>query len=142
MRFTGQEYSLTIPAPWKNDKLSLSSAELRQAFLDAYEKTFGIILDNAVEVIVLRTAIRRSLSRQISRPVDKDPHVSETLQAVYSFAHERESTARSMVRSSLEEGRRQAGPAVIYEDTATTYVDADFSYGLDSNGCLVLIREG
>jgi N-methylhydantoinase A len=142
MRFTGQEYSLTIPVLWKNDKLSLSSAELRQAFLDAYEKTFGIILDNAVEVIVLRTVIRRSLSRQISRPVDKDPHVSETLQAVYSFAHERESTARSMVRSSLEEGRRQAGPAVIYEDTATTYVDADFSYGLDSNGCLVLMREG
>lgn len=142
MRFAGQEYSLTIPVPWENYKISLSSAELRQAFLDAYKNTFGIILDNPVEVIVLRTAIRKSLPRQICRPHDSDPHSSEELQAVYSFAHERECTARTMVRSSLEVGRRHAGPAVIYEGTATAYVDADFSYGLDSDGCLVLMREG
>jgi N-methylhydantoinase A/oxoprolinase/acetone carboxylase beta subunit len=142
MRFAGQEYSLTIAVPWENNKISLSSAELRQAFLDAYKNTFGITLDNAVEVIVLRTAIRKSLPRQICRPHDNDPHGSEALQAVYSFAHERECTARTMVRSSLEVGRRHAGPAVIYEDTATAYVDADFSYGRDSDGCLVLMREG
>jgi N-methylhydantoinase A len=142
MRFAGQEYSLTIPVPWENNKISLSGAELQQAFLDAYRNTFGITLDNAVEVIVLRTAIRKSLPRQICRPHNNDPHSSEELQAVYSFAYERESPARTVLRSSLEESRRHAGPAVIYEDTATTYVDADFSYGLDSNGCLVLIREG
>jgi N-methylhydantoinase A len=142
MRFSGQEYSLTIPVPWKNDRISLGGAELEQAFLQAYKDTFGIILDNAVEIIVLRTAIRKSLPRQICRFEEKDAHGSEKSQAVYSFAHERESTAKTMVRTSLEEGRSHAGPAVIYEDTATTYVDADFSYGLDSNGCLVLTREG
>jgi N-methylhydantoinase A len=142
MRFSGQEYSLTIPVSWKNDKISLTGAELQQAFLEAYEETFGITLDNAVEVIVLRTAIRKSLPRRISRPGDQGTHSSEHLHAVYSFAHECERTARTMNRSSLVAGHRYAGPAVIYEDTATTYVDADFSYGVDSNGCLVLTREG
>jgi N-methylhydantoinase A len=142
MRFSGQEYSLTLPVPWKNHRIGLGGAELQQRFLEAYKDTFGIILDNAVEVIVLRTAIRKSLPRQIGPPDEKGPHSPEKSQTVYSFARERECTARTMVRSSLEAGRSHAGPAVIYEDTATTYVDADFSYGLDSNGCLVLTREG
>ena len=142
MRFSGQEYSLTISVPWKNNRISVSGEALQQAFLGAYKDTFGIVLNNAVEVIVVRTAIRKSLARQICRPADKGPHRSEKLQAMYSFAREREFTARTLVRSSLEEGRSRSGPAVIYEDTATTYVDADFSYGLDSNGCLVLTREG
>jgi hypothetical protein len=30
---------------------------------------------------------------------------------------------------------------IVYEPTATTYVDVDFSYGIDQNGCLVLRRE-
>jgi N-methylhydantoinase A len=142
MRFNGQEYTLTIPVPWKNDTIRLTAAELQQAFLEAYKNTFGITLDNAVEVIVLRTAIRKSLPRRISPAGDQGTHGSEHPHAVHSFAHECERTARAMARSSLAAGHRYAGPAVIYEDTATTYVDADFSYGVDSNGCLVLTHEG
>lgn len=141
MRFSGQEYSLTVPVPWMNDKVNLSGTELQRAFLEAYKNTFGITLDNAVEVIVLRATIRRSLPRRTAHSGGKSSHVSEELQ-VYSFALERECTAKSMLRSSLEHDQQDPGPAVIYEDTATTYVDADFSYSLDSNGCLVLRREG
>ncbi len=142
MRFSGQEYSLTLPVPWRNNRLGLSAAELREAFLGAYQSTFGITLDNAVEVIVLRTVIRRSLARRIRRPDDTSPPRSDTLQALYSFAQGCELPAHALARSALEEGRRQSGPAVIYENTATTYVDADFSYGVDPNGCLLLRREG
>jgi len=142
MRFSGQEYSLTIPVPWKNDRISLTGAELRQAFVGAYKGTFGITLDNTVEVIVLRTVLRKPLPRRMCRAADQDTHSSAQLHAVHSFAHECERTARTMRRSSLVADHRHAGPAVIYEDTATTYVDADFSYGVDSNGCLVLAREG
>lgn len=142
MRFSGQEYTLTIPVPWKNDKISLTSTQLQQAFLEAYRSTFGIILDNAVEVIVLRTVLRRSLARRISPTGGHRTHSSEHLHAVHSFAHGCERSARTTERPALVAGHRHAGPAVIYEDTATTYVDADFSYGVDTNGCLVLTREG
>jgi N-methylhydantoinase A len=143
MRFTGQEHSLTIPVPWKDGKMSLSGAQLEQAFRDAYQKTFGITLDNTVEVIVLRTAIRKALSRTIPRPGANAAHSQETLptQGVYSFAQERELTATTVMRSSLQVAVRHPGPAILYEDTATTYVDADFSYGIDANGCVVLTRE-
>jgi N-methylhydantoinase A len=144
LRFTGQEHSLTIPVPWKDGKMSLSGAQLEQAFRDAYQRSFGITLDNTVEVIVLRTAIRKALPRNILRPGVHPAQSEETLptQGVYSFAEERELTATTVMRSSLQVDVRHPGPAILYEDTATTYVDADFSYGLDSNGCVVLTREG
>jgi N-methylhydantoinase A len=45
-------------------------------------------------------------------------------------------------RGDVEIGRRTPGPAIVYEPTTTTYVDADFSYGIDENGCLLMRREG
>jgi N-methylhydantoinase A len=143
MRFGGQEYSLTIPVPWENDGINLGGEELQHAFLKAYHSTFGIVLDNPVEVIVLRAAIRKPLPRQVGRlEQDAGPHATEKVTTAYSFAQERSCRATAIGRSLLEAGRTYEGPAIIYEDTATTYVDADFSYGLDANGCLLLTREG
>jgi N-methylhydantoinase A len=144
MRFAGQEHSLTIPVPWKNGSMDSNGARLEQAFRDAYQKSFGITLENTVEVIVLRTAIRKALPRTIARPNANEPRSEGKLpaQVVYSFAQERELSAATLQRASLEVGKRHPGPAILYEDTTTTYVDADFSYGLDSNGCVVLTREG
>jgi N-methylhydantoinase A len=143
MRFTGQEHSLTISAPWKDGAVAWNAQQLEGAFRDSYQRTFGITLDNTVEVIVLRTAIRKPLPRTIARGRAPAPVKQEKLptQQVHSFAQERELTATTLFRSSLEPGKRHQGPAIIYEDTTTTYVDADFTYGLDSNGCVVLTRE-
>jgi N-methylhydantoinase A/oxoprolinase/acetone carboxylase beta subunit len=129
--------------PWKKGEVAWGAAELERAFRDAYQRTFGITLDNTVEVIVLRTAIRKPLPRTITRPSAADLRPTQKLptQPLYSFAKERELTGVTLSRSSLEIGVRHPGPAIIYEDTATTYVDADFFYGLDSNGCVVLTRE-
>ena len=143
MRFTGQEHSLTIPVPWRNGELAWGAVELERAFRDAYQKTFGITLDNTVEAIVLRTAIRKPLPRAIKRPSAGHPRSKEDppTQSLYSFAQGCELRGATLSRSSLEMGVRHPGPAIIYEDTTTTYVDADFSYGLDSNGCVILTRE-
>jgi N-methylhydantoinase A len=143
MRFKGQEHHLTIPVPWGNGKLAWDAGKMEQAFLDAYQKTFGIALDNTVEVVVLRTAIRKSLPRTLTRPSESATLPKESLptQRLYSFAQERELMGATRSRASLEVGVRHPGPAIIYEDTTTTYVDADFSYRLDPNGCVVLTRE-
>lgn len=144
MRFTGQEHSLTIPVPWQKAEVAWNAAQLERAFRDAYRNTFGIVLDNTVEVIVLRTAIRKALPRVIARPggsADVRPTAAASSQPVYSFALARSMTARCLSRSSLAMGERHAGPAVIYENTATTYVDAEFTFGLDENGCISLVKE-
>jgi N-methylhydantoinase A len=144
MRFNGQEHSLTLQVPWSGKGLGSDAKQLESAFRDAYQKTFGITLDNTVEVIVLRTSIRKTLPRTIARGTSHAASTRESLptQQLHSFAHDREMTGKTLRRSSLQPGERHQGPAIIYEDTTTTYVDADFSYGLDSNGCVVLTREG
>lgn len=141
LRFSGQEHSLTIPVPYRNAAMPWNAAELEAAFREAYRKTFGIMLDNSVEVIVVRTAIRRTLKRTVKRPTAKSVKADIGSQELYSFAKEREVTASTHMRVSLKVGERKPGPAVIYEDTATTYVDADFSFGLDDNGCLLISHE-
>jgi N-methylhydantoinase A len=143
MRFSGgQEHVLTLPVPWREGRMAWSAAELERGFRDTYGKIFGVTLENAVEAIVLRTAMRRPMRRKLTRLADGAPP-DEKLpdQRLYSFALEAERTARTLQRSSLKVGERHQGPAIIYEDTATTYVDTDFSYGLDANGCIVLTRE-
>jgi N-methylhydantoinase A len=144
MRFRGQEHHLTIPVPWRDGELAWDVNQMERTFLDAYQKTFGVTLDNTVEVVVLRTAIRKSLPRTITRPSvsASPPKESFPKQRLYSFAQEREITGATLSRASLEVGVPHAGPAIIYEDTTTTYVDADFTYCLDSNGCVVLTRAG
>jgi N-methylhydantoinase A len=143
MRFSGQEHSLTISVPWQDGAVAPSARMLESTFRESYQRTFGITLDNAVEVIVLRTAIRKALPRTIVRGISTPPTQARLpTQPVYSFARAVELTATTVFRSSLEPEKRYPGPAIIYEDTTTTYVDADFSYGLDSNGCVVLTREG
>jgi N-methylhydantoinase A len=145
MRFTGQEHSLTIPVPWRDGQIGWDGPQLEQAFRDAYRETFGITLDNMVEVIVLRAAIRKPLPRVMARWASDPEGTGSREQArqctVYSFAREREMAATAVSRSALRPDVRHAGPAIIYEETTTTYVDADFSFGLDFNGCLLLTRE-
>lgn len=144
MRFTGQEHSLTVQIPWQNGEIAWSALQLEQAFREEYRKIFGIVLDNSVEVIVLRAAIRKALPRVIKRPSGTEDKSSKGLpssQEVYSFALARSMPARCLSRSSLAVGAQVEGPAIIYEDTATTYVDADFTFGLEENGCMFLRKK-
>ena len=114
------------------------------AFRDSYRAIFGIALENPVEAIVLRTGIRKPLPRRIKPPVIDAEREGEPLGncRLYSFARRNHLDAATQNRASLTPGVRHRGPAVIYEETATTYVDADYSYGMDENGCLVLTKEG
>jgi N-methylhydantoinase A len=144
MRFSGQEHSLTVRVPCDTGGIAWSLAQVESAFRDAYQRTFGISLDNTVEVIVLRAAIRKPLSRVIShaRPdVHEESKGRVGQRSVYSFAREASVPAATVHRSTLQPGVRKQGPAIIYEATATTYVDCDCSFGLDANGCLILERE-
>jgi len=143
MRFGGgQEHALSIPVPWVNDRLGWGPAQLEEAFRARYREVFGMSLDNPVEAIVLRAAVRKSLPRKESPPLKdrRDTEKSSQL-PVYSFARETFLTAMTLQRGSLKVAERAQGPAIIYEPTTTTYVDVDFSYGVHANGCLVLSRE-
>lgn len=144
LRFTGQEHSLTIPVALCNGRRSASAAELAAAFRDAYLRSFGAVLNGSAEIIGLRAQLRMPLPRTARRQSEKlgastaKDHAEN--HALHSFAAGKQVAARTLQRTSLRAGEQHAGPAIIYEETATTYVDADFTYGVDEHGCLHLKR--
>ena len=54
--------------------------------------------------------------------------------------------ARASLRAAsgafLEDGAEFRGPAIVLEETATTYVDADYLGRVDESGCLFLRKNG
>jgi N-methylhydantoinase A len=142
LRFAGQEHSLNISVPLTNGAMTWEPDDFVDAFRNSYQKTFGITLDKPVEAIVLRAAVRKPLPRKYAHAYRKQSNaLAPAPVQVYSFAQGRVVPAHALFRDSLEPGIRYPGPAIIYEDTTTTYVDADFSYGSDANACLLINRE-
>lgn len=141
LRYTGQEHSLTIPAVWRDGALALGFDELERAFRDSYQQTFGVSLDNEVEVIALRTVMRKPLPRKTMQWRAKRSSQAEHSVQQYSFARRQLVSSRAVFRAALEPGQRHAGPAIVHEETTTTFVDADYSYELDRSGCLILSRD-
>jgi N-methylhydantoinase A len=140
MRFDGQEHSLTVAPDHERGRITSTPAELTERFRDAYRRSFGLTLHDKVQVVSVRAARRRALPRRSERlSLAPDGRVGE-LQA-YSFALRERCRFETRHRGDLRVGERHRGPVIVYEPTATTYVDVDFSYGVDANGCLVLRRE-
>lgn len=141
MRFDGQEHTLTIEPEHRHDRIVSTVADLAERFREAYRRSFGLALSDRIQLVSIRVARRRPLPRRsekIAYPPARE--IAPTIEA-FSFARDRRCTFAARHRGSLEPGVRHAGPAIVYEPTTTTYVDADFSYGVDAHGNLLLRRE-
>jgi N-methylhydantoinase A len=143
MRYSGQEHSLTVPAPLHGKTLAATASELRTAFSDAYRRSFGGALDLPIQITAVRGARRRPLPRRkyeasprtTVRDTGADGHIA------YSFAVGQNLPFKLFDRDALPIGQRFHGSAIIYEATATTYVDSGYVFGIDATGCLRLTRE-
>jgi N-methylhydantoinase A len=140
MRFDGQEHSLTIVPEHERGSVTSTAAELEEKFKVAYQRSFGLTLHDKVQLVSVRAARRRALPRRRERlSLATNGAVSEV--TAYSFALRERCVFETHHRGDLRIGERRRGPAIVYEPTATTYVDVDFSYGIDTNGCLILRHE-
>jgi N-methylhydantoinase A len=140
MRFDGQEHSLTIAPDHDRGRVSSTPAELTEKFREAYRRSFGLTLHDKVQVVSVRAARRRALPRRSER-LSLATHGTVGEVSAYSFALRERCRFETLYRGDLRAGERRRGPVIVYEPTATTYVDVDFSYGVDANGCLILRRE-
>jgi N-methylhydantoinase A len=140
MRFDGQEHSLTIVPEHENGRVTSSVADLEQRFRDAYFRSFGLKLHDRIQLVSVRAARRRALPRRREKLSYAARGASGEIRA-FSFAASERRGFETRHRGDLVAGQRYAGPAIIYEPTATTYVDVDFNYGVDDHGCLTLRRE-
>jgi N-methylhydantoinase A len=135
MRYVGQEHTITIPLDSAGGRVVADVAEIRDAFTQEYEKTFGHQMDEEVEIVSLRATLRTPLPRRAGEHVaTSDEEPLDAVGEAYSFTEERWIPFRILRRAQL--GGTLAGPAIILEETATTYLDAGFEATVHESGSL------
>jgi len=140
MRYVRQEHWITVPIQHDSGTITATTSAIYEAFQDAYERTFAHKLGEDVEIVSLRATVRMPLPRrdhQIS-PIKQASSSQASEFKAFSFSEEKEMDFKLYERSHLAVGTSIAGPAIITEETATTYVDANFTVKVDPSQCLIM----
>ena len=132
LRYEGQSFELSVPVDGEFDP-----AGTREKFHAAHERAYGYRVDEAVEIVNLRTTARveRGVESTVYEPTgdaergtrtahfDGDPHDA----TVYD-------------RRALAPGRTVEGPAVLEQNESTAVVPPAWTGEIGSDGTLVLTR--
>jgi N-methylhydantoinase A len=100
-------------------------------------------MEEAVEVVSVRATLRTPLPRRAEeRTLQGSPNGRPaSAWTAYSFTRGEELEFAIVERSSLTGSGGVSGPAIVLEETATTYLDAGFSARPTESGSLVLTDE-
>jgi N-methylhydantoinase A len=139
MRYAGQEHTLTVPVPGGIDGLA-DPERLREVFRDEYEQTFSLRMEADVEIVVIRATVRTPLPRgeaAFGGGIAGDGAGRPTTRA-WSFTDDDWREFALLRREELPVGAEVTGPAIVLEETATSYVDGGFVGVVDPSGCLLI----
>ncbi|MCY3749989.1 MAG: hydantoinase/oxoprolinase family protein [Gammaproteobacteria bacterium] len=141
MRYKGQEHTLSINVPGENGRVTISTDQVREIFTRDYDRTFGNTMDEPVEIVSIRATVRHALPRRTEGPsaLNGSGGIHQDREA-YSFTEKKRMNFRILDRSSMQVGDTLAGPAIINEPTATTYLDANWDCEVHGSGCLFISR--
>jgi N-methylhydantoinase A len=143
MRYVGQEHTLTVGVPTRAGRIAASLPEIRELFTREYDRTFGHTMDEAVEVVsvraTLRTALPRRAAERAQQAVSRDggPRGIDA----HSFTEGERLDFAIVDRAALSPGQEVEAPAIVLEETATTYVDVGWTARVDTSGALFLEQE-
>ena len=139
MRYAGQEHNLTVPMEAPDGTITARADAVLEAFTQEYERTFRNTMEEDAEIVSVRATLRLPLPRRASeyRSVAAGAAGGAEVEA-YSFTEDRRQPFRIVARESFAVGDTVEGPAIVTEETATTYLDAGFEARLDASGCLFL----
>lgn len=139
MRYLGQEHTITIGVPSDDGRLTVDVEEIRSTFKDEYEKTFGHVMDEEVEIVSVRATLRTPLPRRAAEsftPMSANGHGGKPVRA-YSFTNGDWLDFSILQRATIG-SEPVKGPAIILEETATTYLDAEFEAHAHESGSLFI----
>ena len=134
MRYVGQEHTLTISVPG-DGAISADAETIRETFAGDYDRTFGHVIDEEIEIVSLRATIRTELPRRAAeQPAEGDAGAGGMIEA-WSFTRGERLPFALVDRAAIGTDGLP-GPAIVLEETATTYLDAEFQGRLGSGGIL------
>ena len=139
MRYAGQEHNLTVPMEAPGGSITASAEAVFEAFTEEYERTFRNTMEEDAEIVSIRATLRLPLPRRASEYGSTAAGGADAAEVeAYSFTEDKRQPFRIVARRSLAVGDTVEGPAIVTEETATTYLDAGFEARLDASGCLFL----
>jgi N-methylhydantoinase A len=141
IRYAGQEHTLTIAvASTPDGQIAVGAATILESFRREYARAFGHTIEEAVEIVSLRATARWPLPRRTASAAAPAAALSTepATHHAYSFTRDRWVSFAVLQRAALAVGSRVVGPAIILEETATTYLDAGFVAQVHPSGCLML----
>lgn len=143
MRYVGQEHTITVLLEGGSGQIDITSEQLRAKFEDEYEQTFDLRMDEAVEIVSMRAAIVTPLPRRsegTAAAVAGGEHDLGTVTA-YSFRAGGRTEFAVIRREALPVGASFSGPAILLEQTATSYIDVGLRGEVHESGCVIVSRE-
>jgi N-methylhydantoinase A len=125
MRYVGQEHTLTVAVPGDLE-MGVRAEEIRGAFTADYDRTFGHLIDEEIEIVSFRATIRTELPRRaVEHAAPGAPLAAGGTIVAWSFTCGERLEFVIVDRAAIGPDGLD-GPAIVLEETATTYLDADF----------------
>jgi N-methylhydantoinase A len=139
MSYIGQTHTVSVPI---DAQQPLTKAAIQKAFDSAYSAAFGRLLDGIpVRVLTLRAAVigeRPKFDLAILAPGGGNPAPSGEREVWFDGTpHD----TRIYDRLTLPVGTEIAGPAILEQPDATTWIDPDLVGRVDRFGNLILTRK-
>jgi N-methylhydantoinase A len=126
MRYAGQEHTLTVAVGCNADGgLAVRADDIHAIFTADYDRTFGHVMDEPTEIVAIRATVRTALQRRVAERAAAQPTHAGGEHEAWSFTRQAMLPFRVVDRAAIG-ADGVAGPAILLEETATTYLDADF----------------
>ena len=147
MRYVGQEHTLTIPVPAPAGVVATEPEPVAERFLDEYERTFGSILDEELEIVCVRAIATTPLERDGAAGAAEPPTAGRRRRdrrrtEAWSFTGGELPAFAVVDRARRWAGAELDGPAIVLEQTTTTYVDRELPGARHPAGALLHRRGG
>jgi N-methylhydantoinase A len=141
MRYVGQANEVTVDFP-ADPRERQDTRELREVFEKAYEKLYGLRLEDLnVEVVSWRvTALGPSVERETGSGLSLEAGAPKTYRRAVFRQGPRDVPVYD--RPALAEGQEIPGPAIIEERETTIVILDGWNAHVDSLGCIIAKREG
>lgn len=130
VRYAGQSYSLNLP--WRGTETTVGE------FHALHEKRYGYCLNGPAEFVNLRLHLLATDSGISLPPEEASATPCKNPGSARVYGHS--GMAKQLARADLAVGESIAGPAIITEYSATTYVAGGWSVTRDEWGNLLLSR--
>ncbi len=138
LRYQGQEYSLALPIPIADGRVTEPPDEIARRFATAYERNYGHSFEVGVTIVSVRAIERTALPRPADRSGEARGEVPTSSARAYSFASDAWLDFSVIDRDSLRPGAELSGPSIVLEKTATTYLDTGMEGVVHESGALVV----